>query len=198
MTDEETDSAYKSIEEKLRLYLGTGCGKTTATFGLSLRAISRGKNVTIVFFDKLEENSSEGPALHFLENANQPHFGNLSVHYTGVNRIGAGPKGSFRFYNSPNGILAEDIKEANRGLSLIREALLRADDLVIADELLNVAHAGLIEWEAVKEILSLRQDPTVIVMTGRNAPEWLKEAASTVSVIDQLKHHGRAIEGLDC
>ncbi|PWU01620.1 MAG: hypothetical protein C5B53_02550, partial [Candidatus Melainabacteria bacterium] len=47
-------------DERIRLYLGTGCGKTTATFGLLLRAISRGKKVTLVFFDKLEENSSEG------------------------------------------------------------------------------------------------------------------------------------------
>ena len=52
--------------ERIRLYLGTGCGKTTATFGVLIRAISTGKNASIVFFDKLEENSSEGKVLRYL------------------------------------------------------------------------------------------------------------------------------------
>ncbi len=46
----------KPSSEKIRLYLGTGCGKTTAAFGLTMRALSKGMNVTLVFFDKLEEN----------------------------------------------------------------------------------------------------------------------------------------------
>src|SRR3990167_6255933 len=103
MTSDATASS-----ERIRLYLGTGCGKTTATFGIILRALGTGKRVTIVFFDKLEENSSEGTALRLLAGIEQPQFGKLKVEYTGVNRLGAGPGGSFRFYSSPNGILPED------------------------------------------------------------------------------------------
>src|ERR1700733_14427103 len=112
MTTQEQSAAKstgdKPVQERIRLYLGTGCGKTTATFGLMLRALSRGKNVTLVFFDKLEANSSEGRALRILSQVSQTGFGKLTVHYTGVNRIGTGPKGSFRLYSSPNGILPED------------------------------------------------------------------------------------------
>jgi cob(I)alamin adenosyltransferase len=188
----------EKIEERIRLYLGTGCGKSTATFGLLLRALSKGKNVTIVFFDKLEKNSSEGTALSILSTTQSLGFGKLSVHYTGINRIGAGPKGSFRLYSSPNGILPEDKEAAKEGLAYIESALKRRDHIVIGDELLDVARVGLIDWESVKTAFTARKDPSVLVLTGRRAPDWLMEEATTISATTQLKHHGKAIEGMDC
>lgn len=184
--------------ERIRLYLGTGCGKTTATFGVILRAISSGKNVSIVFFDKMEENSSEGKAFRYLAQAQNQGFGKLSVHYTGVNRIGTGPKGSFRLYSSPNGILPEDIDAAKEGLRYVSEALMRRDDIVVCDELLDIGRVGIISWEYIRPVLELRADPTILVLTGRKAPDWLMEKATTISETAQLRHHGRAIEGLDC
>lgn len=188
----------KPSTEKIRLYLGTGCGKTTAAFGLTLRALSKGMNVTLVFFDKLEENSSEGRGLRLLSDSGAAGFGKLTIHYTGVNRLGTGPKGSFRLYSSPNGILPEDKDAAKQGLTYIAEGLMRKDDIVIGDELLDVARVGLVDFDYVKQVLSLRQDPTVLVLTGRRAPDWLMQEASTISTTTQLRHHGRAIEGLDC
>jgi len=193
-----TSSVASPTQERIRLYLGTGNGKTTATFGVLLRALSTGKHVTLVFFDKLEENSSEGTALRVLSSADQAGFGNLYVHYTGVNRIGTGPKGSFRLYSSPNGILPEDKQAAREGLSYLADGLKRKDDLVIADELLDVGRVGLLEWEEIRQVLALRQDPTVLVMTGRRAPDWLMSEATTISTTVQLRHHGRAIQGIDC
>jgi cob(I)alamin adenosyltransferase len=189
---------HNSVKERIRLYLGTGCGKTTATFGLALRALSTGKNVSIVFFDKLETNSSEGKGFRVLKQMKEDGFGRLEVHYTGVNRLGAGPNGSFRFYSSPNGILEEDKAEARRGLDLVRLALERRDDIVIADEMLDVARVGLLSWDDVRPVFDSRQDPTLLVLTGRKAPDWLMEAATTISTTVQLKHHGRALEGIDC
>jgi cob(I)alamin adenosyltransferase len=193
-----TSATQTSVKEKIRLYLGTGCGKTTATFGVALRALSKGKRVTIVFFDKLEENSSEGKAFRVLTDVKEPGFGTLEVHYTGVNRLGAGPNGTFRFYSSPNGILPEDKKEAQRGMQMIQDALKRADDIVIADEMLDVARVGLIDWDAVRPIIEARRDPTLLIMTGRKAPDWLMNDATTITTTVQLKHHGRALEGIDC
>lgn len=185
-------------KERIRLYLGTGCGKTTATFGLILRALSKGKSVAIVFFDKLEENSSEGRALKLLAATKQAGFGTLELHYTGVNRLGAGPGGGFRFYSSPNGILPEDTAEAERGLGLMRTALERGCDLVIADEMLDVARVGLVKWDVVTATIAARKDPTLLVLTGRKAPDWLMNDATTITTTVQLKHHGRALEGIDC
>ncbi|MBY0357373.1 MAG: cob(I)yrinic acid a,c-diamide adenosyltransferase [Candidatus Obscuribacterales bacterium] len=193
-----TSSFATSEKERIRLYLGTGCGKTTATFGLAIRALSKGMNVTIVFFDKLEANTSEGVALSVLAQSKQEGFGKLEVHYTGVNRLGAGPGGSFRFYSSPNGILPEDKEQALLGLSYIQKAFDRHDQVVIADEMLDVARVGLVGWDEVKELLKHRIDPTLLVLTGRKAPDWLMEEATTISSTIQLKHHGRALEGIDC
>lgn len=192
------DSESKQNHEKIRLYLGTACGKTTATFGVVMRALSTGKNCTLTFFDKLEENSSEGKSLQVLANHKEKGFGKLHVNYTGVNRIGTGPKGSFRFYSAPNGILPEDKEAAKEGLTYLIEGLKRGDDIVIGDELLDVARVGLIDWEDVKEAIAMRKDPTVLIFTGRRAPDWLMKEATTISTTTQLKHHGRAIEGLDC
>lgn len=186
------------VNERIRLYLGTGCGKTTATFGVALRALSKGKSVTIVFFDKLEENSSEGRAFRLLGDIKQPGFGTLHIAYTGINRLGAGPNGSFRFYSSPNGILEEDKQEAQRGLALIKEALNRGDEIVIADEMLDVARVGLVSWDLVRPVVESRKDPTLLILTGRKAPDWLMNAATTITTTVQLKHHGRALEGIDC
>jgi len=185
-------------QERIRLYLGTGCGKTTATFGVAIRALSKGMNVSLVFFDKLEQNSSEGRVLNLLKNNSEQGFGKLELNYTGVNRVGAGPGGSFRFYSSPNGILEEDKAEARRGLVLLKEAFDRRDAVVIADELLDVARVNLIAWDEVREVFSKRQDPTLLILTGRKAPDWLMEQATTISSTIQLKHHGRALEGIDC
>lgn len=185
-------------KERIRLYLGTGCGKTTATFGLAIRALSKGMNVTLVFFDKLEENSSEGIALKLLAGIQKEGFGKLNMHYTGVNRIGAGPGGSFRFYSSANGILLEDKEQAIQGLNYLKEAFERGDEVVIADELLDVARVNLISWDDVRKVFEGRKDPTLLVLTGRKAPDWLMQQATTISSTIQLKHHGRALEGIDC
>lgn len=183
-------------QERIRLYLGTGCGKTTATFGVAIRALSTGKNVSLVFFDKLEENSSEGKALRVLSST--VGMGRLDLHYTGVNRIGTGPGGSFRLYSSPNGILPEDTEAAREGLGYVEQALQRGDDIVICDELLDIGRVGIIKWEEIRPIIELRRDPTILIMTGRRAPDWLMEQATTITSTVQLRHHGRAIEGLDC
>lgn len=193
-----TSGAPTQSKEKIRLYLGTGCGKTTATFGLALRALSTGKNVTLVFFDKLEKNTSEGVALKVLSEVGQPGFGRLEVHYTGINRLGAGPNGGFRFYSSANGITEEDRVEARRGLEYLQTALRRGDHIVIADEMLDVARVGVIDWQEVKPVIECRKDPTLLVLTGRKAPDWLMNDATTISTTVQLKHHGRALEGIDC
>lgn len=192
-------SAVKAPDkERIRLYLGTGCGKTTATFGLALRALSKGKNVTIVFFDKLESNTSEGRALHLLSQVTESGFGKLEVHYTGINRLGAGPNGTFRFYSSPNGILSEDMEESRKGLQYIQKAIDRGDEIIIADEMLDVARVGVLSWDDVRPVIESRKDPTLLVMTGRKAPDWLMNDATTISTTVQLKHHGRALEGIDC
>ena len=193
-----SSAAPQPVQERIRLYLGTGCGKTTATFGVALRALSRGKNVTIVFFDKREENSSEGTAFRLLSAITEPGFGKLTVHYTGVNRIGTGPKGSFRLYSSPNGILPEDKVAAREGLTYIEAGLARHDEIVIGDELLDVIRVGLLDWDPFRAAVESRKDPTVLILTGRKAPDWLMEMATTITSTSQLKHHGRAIEGMDC
>ena len=146
----------------------------------------------------MEGNSSEGPGLRALAEAGREGFGRLTINYTGVNRIGTGPKGSFRLYSSPNGILAEDKEAAREGLGHIEAGLKRNDDIIIGDELLDVARVGLIDWDTVRATIELRKDPSVLILTGRKAPDWLMQKATTISTTTQLKHHGRAIEGLDC
>jgi ATP:corrinoid adenosyltransferase len=94
--------------------------------------------------------------------------------------------------------LDEDKAEARKGLEYIRAALQRGDEVVIADEMLDVARVGVVDWDFVKPVIESRKDPTLLVLTGRKAPDWLMNDATTISTTVQLKHHGRALEGIDC
>ncbi len=92
----------------------------------------------------------------------------------------------------------EDRDAAYEGLKYLKEGLARRDDIVIGDELLDVTRVGLLDWDVFRDAVESREDPTVLVFTGRRAPDWLMEMATTISTTTQLKHHGRAIEGMDC
>ena len=61
-----------------------------------------------------------------------------------------------------------------------------------------MARVGLVDWDDFRKVIEMRRDPAILLLTGRKAPDWLMDMATTISTTTQLRHHGRAIEGLDC
>ena len=175
----------------LLLITGNGKGKTTSALGTVIRALGWEKKVAIVFFDKGGSHYGEGNILSFLQSEKKT----LDVFRFGCERFDPIQK-TFRFENTD-----EDLKEAEKAVKKI-DTLYKDDYfLIIADEIINAMNLGLIEGAAVQGLISECPENTHLILTGRNAPEWLIQRADLVSEVREVKHYFKkgqdAIEGLD-
>ncbi len=160
----------KTIEKGyLHIYTGNGKGKTTAAFGLALRAAMAGKRVFVGQFVKsMRYHETEVEAI--LPQIHTEQFGRGCF-------IGRNPE--------------EADKEAVReGLDRCREALAGQDyDLVILDELNIALYFGLLDIGEVLNVLHNREDRVEVVVTGRYAPQELIDMADLVTEMAEIKHY---------
>jgi cob(I)alamin adenosyltransferase len=88
-------------------------------------------------------------------------------------------------------------KPAPEDVTLARQGLERANalaqsgavDLLILDELVNALDFNLVEIDDVLTLLRERSSGTEIVLTGRNAPSALIDAADLVTEMRLIKHY---------
>ncbi len=153
------------------VYTGKGKGKTTAALGLALRAIGHGAQVFMVQFRK-----------------SNPNYGEIQAIRNYLPAFTFFQAGKSKMYE---GYLKEDERQITvDGFLLGKEALLSEKfDLVIFDELNIVLDKGLLAKEEVLEMLAKRPPWVDIVLTGRNAPPEIIEAADMASEIKEIKHH---------
>ncbi len=153
----------------LIVFTGPGKGKTTAAFGMALRAIGHGMQVGIVQFIKSAQDSAERTAFS--------RFENVEFH-----TIGAG----FTWLTQDR-----DLDIAAAGQAWAEAERMIGDpryQLVILDELNPVLHYGYLEGGRVLEALGQRRTDLHIVVTGRHAPAQLVNLADLVSDIRAVKH----------
>ena len=181
---------------------GNGKGKTTSALGTALRACGWEKRVGIVFFDKGGSHYGEQNIFDFLQQK-------IDVFRFGLERFNPESK-NFRFEN-----IDDDKKEASRALKKVhtlyekkfetRNSKLEIQEegyfLIICDEIINCMNLGLIDELVVRDLINECPKNTHLILTGRNAPDWLIEKADLVSDIAEVKHYFKdgqdAIEGLD-
>lgn len=160
----------------LIIYTGNGKGKTTASFGLALRASGYGKKVLILQFVK-EESWPEGARV-----AIRKHLPNIKIKALGSGFVGIlGDK-------KP---ITEHKKSAQKAVQQALKAIeSQKYDVIILDELLGTLHGKLITKTDVQKILatSNKQLTTDLVLTGRNAPAWLIKKADLVTEMVEVKH----------
>ncbi len=60
--------------------------------------------------------------------------------------------------------------------------------MVILDELNNAIQLGLLTREDIQKILDIRSEQQHLVITGRDAPDWLIEQADLVTEMKEIKH----------
>ncbi len=152
---------------------GDGKGKTTAAIGTAVRALGYGWKVVMIQFIKGTWKYGE---MNTIE-----EFGDRFE----LHRMGVG------FYKIMNDDLPEEVhrEAAAEALDLLVAKLHAADhELVIADEL-NVAHAtGLIDDASLQRVLAARPAHINLIITGRDAPEFLIDAADLVTDMRDVKH----------
>jgi len=156
---------------KVHVITGPGKGKTTAAFGLALRAAGHGIRVCIVQFMKTGETTGEAIAVKRVPGIELAQFG------TG------------RFVD-PKNVSPEDTECARKALAHAREAVCgQKCGLLILDEVNIAASFGLLEPSEVLDLLEMTRDRGIeVVLTGRNAPLEFIEYADYVSVTDSWKH----------
>ena len=153
----------------VQVYTGNGKGKTTAAFGLALRAVCAGKKVFIGQFVKGMQ-YSELKVVEYLPDLEIEQFG----------------RGCF-IYDQP---AAEDIKLARKGLERCQTILKEGRyDVVILDEINIALYFKLFSVEAVLDLLTNRASHTEVVLTGRYAPEEIINAADLVTEMKEIKHY---------
>ncbi|MFM2341657.1 MAG: cob(I)yrinic acid a,c-diamide adenosyltransferase [Pseudomonadota bacterium] len=155
------------------VHTGDGKGKSTAAFGLALRAHGRGKPVKIYQFMKV-------PSARFGEHR---LFEQLGVPIEG---LGDG-------FSWKSRDLERSAQLARDGWARA-EATIRAGEhfLVVLDEITYPLRYGWVPLEPVLAALRERPDHVHVVLTGRNAPQELVDLADTVTEMRLVKHHYQA------
>jgi cob(I)alamin adenosyltransferase len=155
---------------KVHVITGSGKGKTTAAFGLALRAAGHGYHVCIVQFMKAGGDSGELISVSRLGNIVVEQFG----------------PGGFADPTSPS---EADREAAVKALAYAKAKLASGEfQLVVLDEVNVAAAIGLVSVDAVLEAVAARAPGVEVVMTGRNAPSRFSELADYVSEIVSRKH----------
>jgi len=155
------------------VHTGDGKGKSTAAFGLALRAHGRGKPVVIYQFMKV-------PSARFGEHR--------VFEQLGVPIIGLGDGFSWKS------------KDLEHSAELAREGWARAESsirggehfLVVLDEIMYPLRYGWVALDSVLQALRERPPHVHVVLTGRGAPAELIELADTVTEMTMIKHHYKA------
>jgi cob(I)alamin adenosyltransferase len=170
---QDREVASKKIEKGLLIVnTGRGKGKSTAAFGLILRALGHGWRIGVVQFIKGAWATGERRVL-------ETHFADLVSWHT----MGEG----FTWETQDR---ARDVAAAesawSKAQTLMADATIR---LVVLDELNIALRYDYISAEHVVRTLKDRRPDLHIVVTGRNAPPLLIEAADLVTDMSPVKHH---------
>jgi cob(I)alamin adenosyltransferase len=170
---QDAEVAGKTIESKglLIVHTGPGKGKSTAAFGLILRALGHDWRVGVVQFGKGGWETGERKALE--------RFGEQVDWHT----LGEG----FTWETQDR---ARDVAAATRAWDKALELL--ADEsiqLLVLDELNIALRYEHLPLNDVVATLAARRPDLHVVVTGRNAKPELIAAADLVTEMQAVKHH---------
>lgn len=157
----------------LVVYTGKGKGKTTAALGMVVRAVGYNWKVCVIQFVKGSWKYGELKGIKRLEP-------NVELHLVGEGFVGiVDDKKEF----------SEHQKAAKDGVAFAIEKIKSGNyNLVILDELNVAAHLNLISKEDVISIIDSAPEKQHLVITGRDAPDYLIDRADLVTEMKEIKH----------
>ena len=169
---QDAEVAAKTVEKGLLIvHTGKGKGKSTAAFGLMLRALGRGFRCGVVQFGKGAWQSGERAAVE--------KFGDQVEWHT----LGEG----FTWETQDR---ARDVAAAQRAWAATQRMMADpAIRLIVLDELNIALRYDHLDVATVVAALQARRRDQHIVVTGRNAKPELIAAADLVTEMTPVKHH---------
>ena len=157
----------------IQIYTGNGKGKTTAAFGLALRASGYGKKIFIGQFVKGMKYGELESIKMFSDTITLKQFGRDCF-----------------IYNDPK---PEDIEIAREGWDEVNRILDENKiDILILDEIGIAIHYKLISTNEVADFMKRKPANMELILTGRNIPEELFELADLVTEMKEIKHYYKA------
>lgn len=154
----------------VQVYTGRGKGKTSAAFGLALRAIGRGLRVFVIQFIKGGFDYGELHSTKELKNLELRAFG----------------RGKFITEKPPK---ESDIEHATKALEFAQKVINSSKyDVVILDEINVALSLELIQTADVVNLIKNRPGNVELVLTGRNAPSEIINIADLVTEMKEIKH----------
>jgi len=154
----------------VQVYTGNGKGKTSAAFGLALRAIGRGLKVYIIQFIKGGFDYGELYVVDKLPNLKLKAFG----------------QGKFVTQFPPS---KKDVEIAKEALKLAKKIVKSGEyDVVILDEINVAMSLRLIKTEEVVKMIKEKPKNVELVLTGRYAPKEIIDIADLVTEMKEIKH----------
>jgi cob(I)alamin adenosyltransferase len=169
LTDDPRPSGGRSVDSLVLVNTGNGKGKSSAAFGVMMRALARDWKVAVVQFVK----SSEWKV------GEEKMGRQLGVTWHAL--------GNGFTWDSDN--LQHDIDLARAAWSVAAEVLADgAHELVILDELTYLCTWGWIDTADVVAAITNRPRHVNVIVTGRDAPQELIDIADTVTEMVHVKH----------
>ena len=154
------------------VYYGYGKGKTTAAFGLALRAASYGRKVVIVQFLK---NKDSGEVLCIEGIPNITVFRGQSTNKFSISMNDSEKHCASLIHNSN---LAQAVMLVNKDEC----------DMLILDEIIDAYQLNLIDKELFENFIINKPEFLELVITGHNPIKWLIDRADYVSEMVKRKH----------
>jgi len=171
----------------VQVYTGDGKGKTTAAFGLALRAVGAGFRVLMVQFLKTVKRYGE------IEGARRlaPQL-KVVQHGTPCSHPEYTPdqceecRACHTVLSNPQ---PADLEAAREGLRFGRDEMLSGRwDIVILDEINIAARYGIVPVADVLRLIDDKPAGVELILTGRGAPAKLIERADYVTEMRHVKH----------
>ena len=154
----------------IHIYCGEGKGKTTAAFGLALRAL--GCDISAWIYQFLKPSPS-GEALALA------HFERARV---------------LRAQESPNTPFLWEMNAQERAQCLQKQRELFnmvfecPADLIVLDEIFAAIQSGAIAEDALLRLLDEKQGSAEIILTGRNPGETVLKRADYITDMQKVRH----------
>ena len=160
----------------VEVYTGDGKGKTTAAFGMALRAAGQGHRVLIYQFLK-------PPTLELGERLALERSG-LPIRVESLEAQWH----LFRSLRSEQDVAAAGAAVKDALAKLTELAAQRVYDVLILDEIIFCLALGLGQFQDVKRLIEQRDASVELILTGRGATPELIGLADLVTEMKKIKH----------
>ena len=207
MTDQETPGRGRTPEARTiepaapeafgltQVWWGDGKGKTTATLGMAFRAAGHGYRVHLLQFMKGGADSVEDVRGEYNAIAAMPGLTYENLGHYGWHAMNDGTDERDHEAEATAGFeRAKELVDAAGGADLSTPFAPDSDatdgvHMLVLDEILYAADRGLIDPEAVIELVETKPDGLELVLSGSHSePTYLLECADLVTNVRKQKH----------